>query len=154
LGVERQFSNSQALADLSASHFHSLFSLWSESLSPIIAPMHPMTEDDPVCALCERQVPRHLITQHHLTPRQKGGKAQHRTPLCKPCHKQLHATWSNTELAKLYDRIDLLRAAPQLQPFLKWICKQKPNRNFRTIMSNAHPQPSKGVARRKQRFSR
>ena len=100
------------------------------------------------CALCQRDVPRHLITQHHLTPKQKGGKAEHRTPLCKPCHKQLHATWSNTELARLYDRIELLRDAPQLQPFLKWIRKQKPDRNFRTIMSNSHPPISRERSRR------
>src|SRR6185437_13704976 len=57
------------------------------------------------CTLCERSVPKRLITLHHLKPRQKGGKAEHRTPLCKPCHKQLHATFSNTDLAQLYDSI-------------------------------------------------
>jgi hypothetical protein len=71
-----------------------------------------------VCQLCERDVPRHLITQHHLKPVQKGGKAEHRTPLCKPCHKQLHATFSNTDLAQLYDSIEALRRAIPLQPFL------------------------------------
>jgi 5-methylcytosine-specific restriction endonuclease McrA len=44
------------------------------------------------CSLCERLVPADLITLHHLKPRERGGKAEHRTPLCKPCHKQLHAT--------------------------------------------------------------
>ena len=96
----------------------------------------PETE---TCQLCGRDVPRGMITQHHLMPRQKGGKAEHRTPLCKPCHKQLHATFSNTDLGKLYDSIESLRAAVPLQPFLKWIRKQKPGRNFRTIMSDAHP---------------
>ena len=110
--------------------------------------MHSPDQEQAQCALCERHVPRHLITQHHLTPKQKGGKAEHRTPLCKPCHKQLHATWSNAELARLYDRIDLLREAPQLQPFLKWIRKQKPDRNFRTIMSNSHPHISRERRRR------
>ena len=110
--------------------------------------MHPSEEEQVTCTLCQRVVPRHLITQHHLTPKQKGGKAEHRAPLCKPCHKQLHATWSNTELARLYDRIDLLREAPQLQLFLKWIRKQKPDRNFCTIMSNAHPHASRERRRR------
>ncbi len=95
--------------------------------------------DTEVCQLCERDVPKHLITLHHLKPRQKGGKAEHRTPLCKPCHKQLHATFSNTDLDKLYDSVDSLRGAMALQPFLKWIRKQKPDRNFRTIMADAHP---------------
>ncbi|MGE5608960.1 MAG: HNH endonuclease [Bacillota bacterium] len=100
------------------------------------------------CALCQRHVPPTLITLHHLTPKQKGGKAEHRTPLCKPCHKQLHAIFSNTELANVYPTIDSLQAAPQLQPFLKWIRKQKPNRNFRTHTSNTHPNTGKRHRRR------
>jgi len=52
------------------------------------------------CRLCDREVPRDLITLHHLRPREKGGKAEDRTPLCRPCHKQLHATFSNATLAK------------------------------------------------------
>ena len=92
-----------------------------------------------VCQLCERDVPRGMITLHHLKPRQKGGKAEHRTPLCKPCHKQLHATFSNAALAQVYDSVESLRRAEPLQAFLKWIRKQKPDRNFRTILSDAHP---------------
>jgi 5-methylcytosine-specific restriction protein A len=91
------------------------------------------------CRLCDRAVPHELITLHHLRPREKGGKAEHRTPLCRPCHKQLHAVFSNSTLARSLDRIDLLKTAPELQGFLTWIRKQKPDRNFRTVMSNAHP---------------
>jgi len=91
------------------------------------------------CALCHREVPAELITLHHLHPKSRGGKARQRTPLCKPCHKQLHATFSNVELEKLYPTLEALRSAPKLQPFLKWIRKQKPGRNFRTIQSKQHP---------------
>lgn len=101
--------------------------------------MQPVAEEYEICQLCRRQVPRHLITLHHLKPRQKGGKAEHRTPLCRPCHKQLHAMFSNNELAKAYASLDLLRRAPGLQLFLKWIRKQNPHRNFRTKMSTTHP---------------
>ena len=101
--------------------------------------MHRRDSDTDVCRLCEREVPRELITLHHLTPRQKGGGAGDRTPLCKPCHKQLHATFSNAALAELYGSLAALRQAPPLQPFLRWIRKQKPGRNFRTIISDAHP---------------
>lgn len=96
----------------------------------------PPTE---TCSLCERPVPREMITLHHLRPREHGGKAEHRTPLCRPCHKQLHAVFSNKTLAKSLDRIDLLKASPELQGFLLWIRRQKPERNFRTVMSNSHP---------------
>src|SRR5690349_111604 len=91
------------------------------------------------CSLCEREVPTDMMTLHHLRPKEKGGKAEHRTPLCRPCHKQLHAVFSNKDLARSLDSIELLRAAPQLQPFLRWIRKQKPDRNFRTVMSDNHP---------------
>ena len=110
--------------------------------------MHPRKPETQTCTLCERAVPKNLITLHHLKPKQKGGKAEHRTPLCKPCHKQLHATSSNAHLAEVYSSIETLRAASELQPFLNWIRKQKPDRNFRTIMSDSHPNAGR---RRKRR---
>ncbi len=91
------------------------------------------------CGLCGREVPDRMITLHHLTPKQKGGKAEDRTPLCRPCHKQLHAMYSNTHLARVYPSLEALRLAPELQPFLKWIRKQKVDRNFRTVTANDHP---------------
>src|SRR6187549_81260 len=101
--------------------------------------MHVRGAETEVCQLCERDVPRHLITQHHLKPRQKGGKSEHRTPLCKPCHKQVHATFGNTDLARVYDSVESLRDAPLMKPFLTWIRRQSPDRNFHTERSRAHP---------------
>ena len=103
----------------------------------------PEADDWQQCELCYRRVPARLITQHHLTPKQKGGKAHDRTPLCKPCHKQIHATFGNTDLARVYDSLDALRRAPLLQSFLKWIRKQSPDRNFRTARSKDHPHHGK-----------
>lgn len=91
------------------------------------------------CSLCERLVPSELITLHHLKPRERGGKAHHRTPLCKPCHKQLHALFSNKQLDQQLDSLDSLRARPEIAAFLAWIRKQKPDRNFRTLTANSHP---------------
>ena len=88
------------------------------------------------CTLCERQVPGNLITQHHLTPKARGGKAEHKTPLCKPCHKQLHALFSNKELEQQFASLEALKSADSLQPFLKWIRKQKADRVFRTVDAN------------------
>ena len=89
--------------------------------------MNRAREQSDVCELCGRTVPPHLITLHHLLPKQKGGKADHRVPLCKPCHKQIHAIFANTDLARMYTTLELLRQSPQLQQFLKWIRKQKPD---------------------------
>ena len=111
---------------------------------------HQSTECQ-VCMLCGRVVPGDLITQHHLKPKQKGGKAEDRVPLCKPCHKQIHATFGNADLARSYADLDLLRGSPQLQPFLKWIRKQKPDRNFRTVTSNAHARSKRQRAQERRR---
>jgi hypothetical protein len=91
-----------------------------------------------------------MITLHHLLPRQKGGKADVRVRLCRPCHKQIHATFGNNELARSYTTLQSLRHAPELSAFLKWIRKQKPDRNFRTITSNDHPH----VGRQRRRGGR
>ncbi|MGF1635072.1 MAG: HNH endonuclease [Phycisphaerae bacterium] len=87
------------------------------------------------CQLCGREVPPHLLTLHHTRPKQRGGKAEHRRPLCKPCHKQVHAVFTNKELEREFDTVEKLQAAERLGPFLTWIRKQKPWRNFKTRTS-------------------
>jgi hypothetical protein len=71
------------------------------------------------CALCEREVNK--VTYHHLIPKQKGGKHTDTVPLCQPCHTTLHATFSNAELATMYNSIPALQAAERLQKYLNWI---------------------------------
>ena len=107
-----------------------------------------------MCLLCGRDVPSQMITLHHLLPRQKGGKADDRVPLCKPCHKQIHAMFGNGQLATLYTDLNALRQAPQLQSFLEWIRKQKPDRNFRTVTSNLHPRSKRQRALERRRARR
>jgi hypothetical protein len=93
--------------------------------------------------LCGRHVPRRLITQHHLTPRERGGKPEHRVPMCRPCHKQVHAVFGNKQLAALYNDLPSLRTAPALQPFIRFIRKQRPDAQVQTRMSHAHPARTK-----------
>jgi hypothetical protein len=95
------------------------------------------------CALCEREVPPSLVTLHHLLPKEHGGQAEHRLPFCKPCHKQVHALFSNRQLATTLNTLEALRAAPELATFLAWIRRQKPDRNFRTITATDHPKRRK-----------
>ena len=91
------------------------------------------------CELCGRTVPKHLITQHHLTPRGRGGKADDRVPLCSPCHKQIHAVFDNRHLEANFGDIDSLRRDPELQRFVKWIRRQSPTANVTTRQSRNHP---------------
>ena len=101
------------------------------------------------CELCERDVPPGMITLHHLLPKQKGGKAEHRTPVCRPCHKQIHATYGNADLARHFADLPAIRAAAELQPFLKWIREQRPDRTFRTAMADVHPHRGRRRSRRR-----
>ena len=91
------------------------------------------------CELCQREVPPQLITQHHLTPKEKGGKPDDRVTMCRPCHKQVHALFGNTDLARVHNTVPALRALPELQRFIKWVRKQPVQTNVTTRQSNDHP---------------
>ncbi|WP_066504636.1 HNH endonuclease [Rufibacter sp. DG15C] len=74
---------------------------------------------DPVCGLCEREVG--FTTLHHLIPREEGGKHGPTVPLCQPCHSTIHLTYTNKELAVLYNNVHALRASEGLQKYLSWV---------------------------------
>ncbi|TXK49113.1 HNH endonuclease [Pontibacter qinzhouensis] len=76
-----------------------------------------------ICELCEREVQD--LSRHHLVPREEGGRYGPTAELCQPCHSTLHLTFSNQELATLYNSIGALKAAEGLQKYLKWV-KNKP----------------------------
>ena len=83
------------------------------------------------CKLCQRDVEK--LTEHHLTPRSKLKKGE-RTPtiwICSPCHRQIHALFTNDELAAHFDSADKLRAEPRMNRFLMWIRKQDPNKSVK-----------------------
>ena len=88
--------------------------------------------NDEICSLCGRRVPIAMITQHHLTPKERGGKPEHKVPMCRPCHKQIHALFENRELERKYSDLHSLRRAPELQKFVRWIRKQAPTVNVTT----------------------
>ena len=80
------------------------------------------------CKLCRRAVEK--LTEHHLTPRSKLKKGE-RTPtiwICSACHRQIHALFSNDELAREFNTVEKLRGEPRLARFLKWIGKVDPNK--------------------------
>lgn len=41
--------------------------------------------------------------------------------LCRPCHDQIHAVFTNEELREGYDTIDRLRDADRLEDYVAWI---------------------------------
>ncbi|WP_236329299.1 HNH endonuclease signature motif containing protein [Paenibacillus auburnensis] len=77
------------------------------------------------CELCGRSPL--ATTVHHLTPREKGGAMQPTALLCKACHRQIHALYTNSDLVRMdLTTIQALRQDQQIAAYLKWISKQPP----------------------------
>ena len=86
----------------------------------------------PICPLCERSIPTDVPqSTHHLIPKLKGGKGGPTVLLHHICHKEIHATFTETELATEYDSIVKLKQHPRLLRFLKWVSKRPPEFNSR-----------------------
>lgn len=77
------------------------------------------------CALCRRVFPTErirdpqAIQEHHLRPEERASSPT--VIVCRPCHKQIHAVFTNEELRADYDTIENLRAATRLSGYLSWI---------------------------------
>lgn len=79
-----------------------------------------MTEKH-ICQLCDRQVPE--ITEHHLIPKEKGGKHYSTAMLCRMCHTQIHALYTNKELAARLFSIARLKNDDNIKKYLDFIVK-------------------------------
>lgn len=88
---------------------------------------------DPACPLCDRPIPPDVPqSRHHLVPRLRGGKGGETVLLHQICHNEIHATLSETELARSYNTIAALRAHPRLAKFIRWVSKRPPEFRSRT----------------------
>ena len=81
----------------------------------------------PVCPLCVREIPLAQRDAHHLTPKSHGGKATE--TLHRICHRQIHALFTESELARHLNSIDALKTNEELRPFIHWI-RTKPDDFF------------------------
>ena len=77
-----------------------------------------------ICALCDREIPPALRDAHHLIPKSRGGVAT--VMMHRACHKQVHALFTETELARQYPSIEALQAHSEIAKFISWV-QQKPN---------------------------
>ena len=72
----------------------------------------------PDCVLCGRPL-GHRVEWHHLVPKSEGGRVT--APIHPICHRTIHASFGNTDLARLYADPEVLRAQPAIARFLRWI---------------------------------
>jgi len=91
-----------------------------------------MEDAPPICALCGRPIPRGVPqSRHHLVPKLRGGKGGDTVLLHQVCHKEIHATLSESELARAYNTPEALRGHPHLAKFVAWVSKRPPDFNAR-----------------------
>ncbi|KAJ57457.1 hypothetical protein ACMU_02835 [Actibacterium mucosum KCTC 23349] len=82
---------------------------------------------DPICPLCLRPIPPDVRQSlHHLTPKLKGGRGGPVVRLHQICHTMIHATFSESELARRYNTPEALRAHPEIARFVDWVAKRPP----------------------------
>jgi hypothetical protein len=82
---------------------------------------------DPVCPLCLRPIPPGVPqSRHHLIPKLKGGKHGETVLLHHICHKTIHKTLREGELARDYNTVEALRAHPELARFWAWVARRPP----------------------------
>ncbi|MEI4485280.1 HNH endonuclease [Frigidibacter sp. MR17.14] len=90
-------------------------------------------EDAPICPLCLRPIPRGVPQSlHHLIPKLKGGKGGPTVLMHHLCHKEIHATLTEAELARDYATPERLRSHPRLAAFAAWVAKRPPGFTSRT----------------------
>ena len=76
------------------------------------------------CFLCERPLGRR-IEWHHPIPKSRGGRET--APVHPICHRFIHASIGNKELARLYHTPEALRAHPEVSRFVGWVRGKDPD---------------------------
>ena len=79
-----------------------------------------------ICELCDRPIPEGKSTEHHLVPCCEGGRKGVKSHMHEICHKQVHALFTERELAMVYNTIGKLREQKDVMRFVNWI-QDKPN---------------------------
>ena len=85
----------------------------------------PAPELLPPCPLCGRPMVRGpSVDAHHLVPKSRGGRTAE--PVHRVCHRKLHATFTETQLACEYSTWAALRTHPEIAAFVRWLRNKPP----------------------------
>ena len=77
-----------------------------------------------VCPICDRPIPTAQKDAHHFVPKSKGGKATEY--LHRICHRQIHALFTETQLARELNTAEAIKEKAEMQKFIAWV-QSKPN---------------------------
>ena len=77
-----------------------------------------------ICPLCKREITTAQRDAHHLVPKSKGGRETQF--LHRICHRQIHALFTENELANQYNSVENLLAHAEVSKFVGWV-KTKPS---------------------------
>lgn len=102
-------------------------------LAALQAMPDPATEELVVCPLCERPIPPSQRDAHHLVPKSRGGVQTEW--LHRICHRQIHALFNETELARHYNSVERLLSHPDVSRFVAWVQRKPPDFYERTSRS-------------------
>ena len=66
-----------------------------------------------ICPICDRLIPSTQKDAHHFVPKSKGGKATEY--LHRICHRQIHALFTETQLARELNTAEAIREKAEIQ---------------------------------------
>ena len=81
-------------------------------------------EADDRCWLCHRAIGRR-VEWHHPKPKSRGGRTT--VPVHPICHRAIHATFTNVQLARLSEAGEALDTNLDMQRFLAWVANKPPD---------------------------
>jgi hypothetical protein len=77
-----------------------------------------------LCWLCDRPLGRR-IEWHHPVPKSRGGRET--VPLHPICHRTIHASFTNAQLARMPAEPTALRAVEDIRKFVQWVSRKPPD---------------------------
>lgn len=83
-----------------------------------------MDDDTKTCWLCARPLGR-KVEWHHPVPRSRGGRET--VPLHPICHRTIHATLGNAQLARMKPEAAALLEVEDIARFVHWVAGKPPD---------------------------